>query len=70
MTARRQWPISKSWPFGDGGMFTYEALNLVDGQRTVSDIRDWLLAEMGDVSVEAVAEYLLALESIDVIRRQ
>ena len=56
--------------FGDGGMFTYEALNLVDGQRTVSDIRDWLLAEMGAVPVEAVAEYLQALESIDVIRRQ
>jgi Fe2+ or Zn2+ uptake regulation protein len=50
-------------------MFTYEALNFVDGKRTVSDIRDWLVAEMGEVGVEAVAEYLQALESIGVIRR-
>jgi aminopeptidase YwaD len=49
-------------------MFAYEALNLVDGQRTVSDIRDWLVAEFGAVPVEYVAEYLQALASIDVIR--
>ena len=54
---------------GGGGMFTYEALNFVDGKRTVSDIRDWLVAEMGEVDLQAVAEYLKALESIDVIRR-
>jgi len=52
-----------------GGMFTYEALNFVDGKRTVSDIRDWLVAELGRVPVEQVAEYLEALESIDVIHR-
>jgi hypothetical protein len=49
-------------------MFAYEALNFVDGERTVSDIRDWLVAEFGTVSVEYVAEYLHALESIDVVR--
>ena len=48
-------------------MFAYEALNFVDGKRTVSDIRDWLVAELGTVSLEDVAEYLRALESIDVI---
>jgi hypothetical protein len=53
---------------GYGRMFAYEALNLVDGQRTVSDIRDWLVAEFGAVPVEYVAEYLQALASIDVIR--
>jgi len=58
-----------STQYGSGGMFTYEALNFVDGTRTVSDIRDWLVAEMGEVSLQAVAEYLQALESIDVIRR-
>jgi len=58
-----------STQYGSGGMFTYEALNFVDGTRTVSDIRDWLVAEMGVVSLQAVAEYLQALESIDVIRR-
>lgn len=57
-------------PNGDGGMFTYEALNFVDGHRTVSDIRDWLVAEIGDVPLEYVAEYLVALESIGVLRRQ
>jgi hypothetical protein len=56
--------------YGYGGMFTYEALNFVDGKRTVSDIRDWLVAELGPVPVEFVAEYLQALESIDVIRKK
>jgi hypothetical protein len=61
---------SHSTPYGGGGMFTYEALNLVDGKRTVSDVRDWLVAELGDVPLQYVAEYLQALESIDVLRRQ
>ncbi len=61
---------SHSTPYGDSGMFTYEALNFVDGKRTVSDIRDWLVAEMGEVSAENVAEYLAALESIGVVKRQ
>ncbi len=61
---------SHATAYGGGGMFTYEALNLVDGERSVSDIRDWLVAEMGDVPVEAVAEYLAALESIGVLVRQ
>ena len=55
---------------GYGGMFTYEALNFVNGKRTVSDIRDWLVAELGPVPVEYVEEYLQALESIEVIRKK
>jgi hypothetical protein len=51
-------------------MFSYEALNFVDGERSVSDIRDWLVAELGDVPVDHVVEYLSALESIGVIRRR
>ena len=51
-------------------MFTYEALNFVDGVRSVSDIRDWLVAELGEVPLDYVAEYLSALESIGVIRRK
>lgn len=58
-----------STAYGGGGAFTYEALNLVDGKRTVSDIRDWLIAELGEVPLNYVSEYLEALESIDVIRR-
>jgi hypothetical protein len=49
-------------------MFTYEALNFVDGERSVSDIRDWLVAELGDVPVDYVAQYLEALHAIDVVR--
>jgi hypothetical protein len=59
--------LKHSTPYGSGGMFAYEALNFVDGERTVSDIRDWLVAELGTVSLEDVAEYLQVLESIDVI---
>ena len=56
--------------YGNGRMFTYEALNFVDGKRTVSDIRDWLVAELGPVPVEYVEEYLQALESVDAIRKK
>ena len=59
-----------STPSGSGRMFTYEALNFVDGERTVSDIRDWLVAEFGDVPLDYVAEYLAALESIQVLSKQ
>ena len=59
-----------STAYGSGRMFTYEALNFVDGKRTVSDIRDWLVAELGDVPLESVAEYLSALQSIGVIREK
>ncbi|MGI9204047.1 MAG: DUF4910 domain-containing protein [Woeseiaceae bacterium] len=54
--------------YGGGGQYAYEALNFVDGTRTVSDIREWLVTEIGDVPLEYVEEYLAALESIDVIR--
>lgn len=55
---------------GSGRLFTYEALNFVDGKRSVSDIREWLVAELGPVPLEYVVEYLQALESIDVVRKQ
>jgi hypothetical protein len=53
---------------GSGGQYAYEALNFVDGTRTVSDIRDWLTAELGPVPVEYVEDYLRALESVGVVR--
>jgi aminopeptidase YwaD len=56
--------------WGGSGQYVYEALNFVDGSRTVSDIRDWLTAELGPVPLEVVEEYLAALESIDVISIQ
>jgi len=55
---------------GSSGQYVYETLNFVDGQRTVSDIRDWLTTELGPVPLDYVEEYLAALESIDVIRKK
>jgi hypothetical protein len=61
---------SHSGLWGSSGQYVYEALNFVDGQRTVSDIRDWLTTELGPVPLELVEEYLAALESIDVIHKK
>ena len=53
------------------GTVAYETLNLVDGKRSVSEIRDWLLAEFGsgsgDIPLADVEQYFTALEKIGVI---
>ena len=54
---------------GTGDLYAYEALNFVDGRRSVSDIRDALAAEFGPVPLELVTEYLAALESIGLVQR-
>jgi hypothetical protein len=54
---------------GSGSEYAYEALNFVDGKRTVENIAVCLSAEYGPVPVGTVAEYLKALESIGVLRR-
>ena len=41
----------------DGEVLVYEALNLADGKRTVSDIRDALSGRYAPVPLPAVAEY-------------
>jgi aminopeptidase YwaD len=46
---------------GDGGEYAYEALNLADGTRTTSEIRDALSAIYGPVPQAAVDEYLAAI---------
>ena len=56
-------------PYGSGGDYTYEVLNLVDGRRTVQEIRDHVSASYGPVPVEMVFEYLHALETIRAIER-
>ncbi|HUO84100.1 MAG TPA: DUF4910 domain-containing protein [Thermoanaerobaculia bacterium] len=53
-----------------GADYAYEALNLVDGRRTLQEIRDALTAIYGPVPLELVAEYLAALEEIGVVLRQ
>jgi hypothetical protein len=50
------------------GAMAYEALNLVDGNRTVSEIRRWLLAEFGKSEMQHLGAYLEALEEIGVVR--
>jgi len=53
---------------GVGAAYALEALNFVDGRRSVQDIRDALTAEFGPVPIEYVAEYLQALQQIGVLR--
>jgi aminopeptidase YwaD len=60
------------------GVLAYEALNLVDGKRTVGEIRHWLLAECraqcrassGWLEPGDVAAYLAALEKIGVVLQE
>ena len=52
-----------------GGGYAYEALNLVDGRRTVGQIRDDLAAIYGPLPLAEVEEYLAALAKIGVVGR-
>jgi aminopeptidase YwaD len=54
-------------PDGEGAGFGYEALNLVDGRRSVGEIRDELAATIGAAPLEEVAEYLDVLARLGVI---
>jgi hypothetical protein len=56
-------------PDGEGPGFGYEALNLVDGDRTVGEIRNMLAASIGTVPDEEVAEYLDTLARLGVLKR-
>jgi hypothetical protein len=53
--------------WGSRGEYTYEALNLVDGDRTVAEVRDDLSAIYGPVPLEMVAGYLEVLEKIGIL---
>ena len=52
-----------------GDDYAYEALNLVDGRRSTSEIRDALSAIYGPVPLEVVDEYLAALERAELLQR-
>jgi hypothetical protein len=56
-------------PDGEVASYGYEALNLVDGHRSVGEIRDELTATLGPVPVEEVAEYLDVLARLGVLER-
>ena len=49
------------------GPQTYEALNLVDGRRSVAQIHEWLLAEFGRADADAVAKHLQSLAAVGII---
>lgn len=51
----------------DGPSYAYEALNLVDGYRSVADIRATLLATAGPVPVDEVANYFAALAKLGLL---
>jgi len=53
---RAEWYQSPRNPFP--GDYPFELVNLIDGKRTVTQIRDALSAEYGAVPTEAVARYL------------
>ncbi len=55
---------------GSGGQYAYEALNLVNGARTIQEIRNILSLEFGPIPSGIVLEYLQALESINVVVKQ
>jgi aminopeptidase YwaD len=46
----------------------YEALNLVDGTRSVAEIHEWMLAAFGASNAQEVLTYLQALERVGVVR--
>ncbi|HLG18115.1 MAG TPA: DUF4910 domain-containing protein [Blastocatellia bacterium] len=51
-----------------GEVLLYEILNLVDGQRSVQAIRDYIAAAYGPIPIDDVASYLGLLEKVGVLR--
>jgi len=53
--------------WGDGEVYTYEALNFADGRHTTQQVADELSAEFGKAPLDLVTEYLQALKRIGVV---
>jgi hypothetical protein len=62
--------LSYEGAWGSGEEYAYEALNFVNGTRSVRQITDALSIEYGPVPQELVLEYLQALEKIGVLQRR
>ncbi|PYQ55353.1 MAG: hypothetical protein DMF53_28260 [Acidobacteria bacterium] len=62
--------LKRTGLWGGGAEYAYEALNLVDGRRTVREIRDALAAIYGPVPLPEVTEYLGDLETIGILQRE
>lgn len=56
--------------WGKSHAYDYEALNFVDGRRSVTGVRDALAAEFGPVPLEFVVEYLGALAEIGILEQK
>jgi hypothetical protein len=56
-------------PAWEGPSFAYEALNLVDGKRSLQEIGDELAGTAGPVPLAEVQNYLATLEQLGVIER-
>ncbi len=59
--------LSYQGRWGSGSEYAFEILNLVDGQRTTSQIRDAVASMYGPVPLETVHDYLQALAAIDIV---
>ena len=62
---RARWYRTSDFPLSGNARF--ELVNFIDGERTVSDIRNALSAEFGPLPVEAVARYLEDLIEVGVV---
>jgi hypothetical protein len=60
------WYSSSEFPFSGNARF--ELVNFVDGERTVTEVRDALAAEYGPVTIEAVGRYLDDLVKVGVMK--
>ncbi|HSG80965.1 MAG TPA: M28 family peptidase [Gemmatimonadota bacterium] len=71
LPASRLSPEDAAWystrEFTLGGNARFELVNFVDGERTVTQIRDALAAEYGPVSIAVVAHYLDDLAKVGVV---
>lgn len=55
--------------WGSSEAYAYEIINLVNGKRSISEIRNEVSAEFGPIPLDIIAEYLAALEEINIIGR-
>ena len=59
--------LSRLTSLPNGGTLAYETLNLVDGKRSIREIRNVLSAAYGMVPVDVVFDYLKLLKKIGVV---
>jgi hypothetical protein len=60
--------VQKIRAMKNGEIILYEILNLVDGQRTVQAIRDYVAAAYGPIAVEDVDNYVKLLGKVGVVQ--